>query len=182
VRASARPPAAGRAVARLRRVRDVWQLDYEGRSICLQDALGLRHLATLLARPGTPVASVARAAADGGGGRDVRAADLPAQRERVEELREELAEARAYNDPERVARASAELEQVAGELSPPGEARGPLVERARVNVTRAIRAALRRIGEHEPELGHLLQSAIRTGTACAYQPDPDTAPEWEIRA
>jgi tetratricopeptide (TPR) repeat protein len=178
---SVRPPAA-RAVARLCREHDVWQLDYEGRSVCLQDALGLRHLATLLARPWTPVASVALAAADGGGGRDLRAADLPAQRERVDELREELAEARAFNDPERVARASAELERIAGELSPAGDARGPLVERARVNVTRAIRTALRRIGEHEPELGHLLHSTIRTGTACAYQPDPDTAPRWEIRA
>lgn len=164
-------------VARLRREHDVWLLDYEGRRICLQDAKGLRHLATLLARPATPVPAMTLAAA----GR-ASPSDVGAQRERVAELREELAEAQAFNDPERAAGAGARLEALAGELVRAGEPQGAIAERARVNVTRAIRAALRRIAEHEPELGQRLQRTIRTGGSCAYRPDPDPPLQWEIRA
>jgi len=63
-----------------------------------------------------------------------------------------------------------------------GMAKTVSAEHARVNVTRAIRAALRRIAAHEPELGHLLQRTIRTGTSCAYQPDPEIPLHWEVGA
>jgi hypothetical protein len=53
-------------------------------------------------------------------------------------------------------------------------------ERARLNVTRALRAALGRIGAHEPELGVLLQRSIRTGSSCEYVPDPAAQLRWEI--
>jgi hypothetical protein len=167
--------APHRAVARLSREHDVWLLHYEGRSVRLQDAKGLRHLAALLASPGTPIAAVALAAA----GR-ASAPDVEARRARVAELREELAEARAFNDPERAASAGAQLEALADELAAAERERAS-GERARINVTRAIRAALRRIAEHEPELGRRLQRAIRTGTSCAYRPDPDPPLDWEIR-
>jgi tetratricopeptide (TPR) repeat protein len=166
------------ALARLRREHDVWTLDYEGRSVCLHDAKGLNHLAALLASPRTLIPAVVLAAP--GAGRAPPPADLATRRARFEELREELAEARAFNDPERVRWASSELEALARELSGGAAAKGPLAERARVNVTRAIRATLRRIAEHEPELGRLLQSSIRTGSACAYQPDPEAPLRWEI--
>ena len=71
------------------------------------------------------------------------AAARAAQRARAAELSEEIAEARAFNDPERLARASAELERLADRLE--GDASSGAGERARINVTRAIRAALRRI-------------------------------------
>jgi hypothetical protein len=38
-------------------------------------------------------------------------------------------------------------------------------------VTRAIRQEIVRISAHHPELGKHLDSAIRTGTYCAYDPD-----------
>jgi tetratricopeptide (TPR) repeat protein len=163
-------------VARLRREDDLWLLVYDGRSVRLQDAKGLRHLAALLARPGTPIAAVTLAAAGRAG-----APDAEAQRERVAELRDELSEARAFNDPERAARASAQLEALAAELAA-GELEDVPRERARLNVTRAIRAAVRRIAEHEPELGHRLQRTIRTGTSCAYRPETDPPLHWDIRA
>jgi tetratricopeptide (TPR) repeat protein len=175
---AAAPEAPDRALARLRREHDVWTLDYEGRRVCLQDAKGLRHLAALLASPRTPIPAVVLAASRAG--RASAATDLVARRARADELREELAEARSFNDPERVRRAGAELEALAAELTSADAAKGPLAERARVNVTRAIRAALRRIAEHEPELGRLLQASIRTGSACAYLPDPDAPLQWEI--
>jgi tetratricopeptide (TPR) repeat protein len=164
-------------VARLSREHDVWLLEYDGRSVCLQDAKGLRHLATLLASPGMPIAALTLAAA----AQRPSPPEIDARRERVAELRQELAEAQAFNDPERAARAGAELEALAGELAVAGEREGAPGERARVNVTRAIRAALRRIAEHEPELGHRLERTIRTGTSCAYRPDLDPPLHWEIR-
>ena len=51
-------------------------------------------------------------------------------------------------------------------------------ERARSGVTRAIRQAIARIGEHHPELGEHLDHAVRTGTYCAYVPDPGAPAAW----
>jgi len=44
-------------------------------------------------------------------------------------------------------------------------------ERARINITRAIKVALERIAEHNPALATLLTSSIRTGTFCSYTTD-----------
>jgi len=176
-----RPTVLGppEVVARLSREGDVWQLDYAGRTIRLQDVKGLHHLATLLASPRTAIAAVAMATANGDAG--AGPIDMAAQRARVAELQEDLAEARTHNDPERVSRLRAQLEAVATELSAGTDAGGAPAERARVNVTRALRFAVNRIAEHEPELGRRLQAAIRTGTTCTYIPDPDTPLRWEIR-
>jgi hypothetical protein len=165
--------------AGLRHEQDVWRIDYEGRSVWLPDAKGLHHLAVLLASPGTPIAAVRLA--NGAPSADP-AAERAAQRERAAELQEEIEEARTFNDPERIARATEALEVLLAELSHPGAAAGPAGERARLNVTRAIRAAVKRIGEQEPELGLLLQAAIRTGSSCAYEPDPGVPLEWDVRA
>jgi hypothetical protein len=54
------------------------------------------------------------------------------------------------------------------------------VERARVNATRAVRAALVRIQEHDPELGRHLERTVRTGRFCVYQPDPRAPIEWKV--
>jgi tetratricopeptide (TPR) repeat protein len=176
-RAAPPAPAGRRAPARatLRREQDVWRLDFENRSALLQDGKGLHHLAALLAGPGQPLAAL-----DLAGGAPA-AGDVEAQRALAGELREELEEARMFNDPERIAVASAKLARLAADLSAAAEADGPAAERARVNVTRALRTAIARIGEHEPELGHLLKGAIRTGAFCTYEPDPGVALEWDVR-
>jgi hypothetical protein len=179
-RPEARP--AEPTVARLRREGDVWLLDYEGRSSCVQDAKGMHHLAVLLVSPGMPIAATrlagnGGAAAEGAGG----AGDVSArQHERAVALREELEEARDFNDPERVAQARAELEELAGELTTAGAGTREPAERARLNVTRALRGALGRISAHEPELGLLLQRSIRTGSSCVYVPDPAAQLSWEV--
>ena len=59
-------------------------------------------------------------------------------------------------------------------------ATGSFVERARLNVTRAIRSAIRRIGEGLPELERHLDASIQTGTFCRYTPGPGEAPRWEL--
>jgi tetratricopeptide (TPR) repeat protein len=178
-------PAARRTGARplraaLRREQDVWLLDYDGRSVCLQDAKGLHHLATLFEQPGTPVTSVELAHGVAGGGRERTAVALGAYRSRALDLREELAEAQSYNDPERISRTRHELELLAADMSRADDMSSAAGERARINVTRAIKAAVRRIAEHEPELGHLLRGTVRTGTACAYEPDPGAPLVWDV--
>jgi hypothetical protein len=53
-------------------------------------------------------------------------------------------------------------------------------ERARINITRAIKAALERIAEHNPALATLLTKSIRTGTFCSYTPDSRLPTSWQL--
>ncbi len=53
-------------------------------------------------------------------------------------------------------------------------------ERARINVTRAIKIALERIAEHNPALAALLTKSIRTGAFCSYTPDPRLPTVWNF--
>jgi hypothetical protein len=61
----------------------------------------------------------------------------------------------------------------------PGDAGSPS-ERARASVTRAVRFAMVRIREHEPQLAEHLDRSIRTGTYCAYLPDPRAPVAWKL--
>ena len=53
-------------------------------------------------------------------------------------------------------------------------------ERARISATRAIRAAMARIAEQSPPLGAHFEATIRTGTYCAYVPDPRSPVTWQL--
>ena len=52
-------------------------------------------------------------------------------------------------------------------------------ERARVNVTRGLSAALRRLEPHHPELAQHLRATLRAGAFCTYTPDPRLPASWE---
>ena len=187
---------------------DIWTIGPSGREIQLRDAKGLAHVARLLAVPhvefhamdlvgGATSERGAAAAIAIGAGIEVRARGegdagpaldgqaKAAYRARVGELQEEIDEAESFNDPERAARAREELEFVARELAGAvglhGRDRktGSDAERARVNVTRAIRTALKRVSEHDAVLGRRLGGAIRTGTFCVFDPAPGE-PEWDL--
>ncbi len=54
------------------------------------------------------------------------------------------------------------------------------LERARVNVTRALGGVLRRLEPHHPGLAEHLRATIRTGAFCTYRPDPRVEATWEI--
>ncbi|HWH95059.1 MAG TPA: hypothetical protein VNT03_14450, partial [Baekduia sp.] len=109
-----------------------------------------------------------------------------AYRERVVELREDLEEAERFHDVERAARLREELEFVGAELARAvglgGRDRraGNAAERARVNVTRAIRGAVRAIAEHDARLGHHLERSVRTGVFCVYRPGPGGPDSWRV--
>jgi tetratricopeptide (TPR) repeat protein len=109
-----------------------------------------------------------------------------AYRARVADLRRELEEAHAYGDPARVIRLQEELDFVTHEIARSvgigGRDRmvGSAAERARLNVTRAIRTTLSRIAVHHGALGKHLGRTVRTGMFCSYAVDPRTATQWVV--
>jgi tetratricopeptide (TPR) repeat protein len=117
---------------------------------------------------------LADALGDAGPGLDEQA--KAAYRQRIDDLVEEIDEAESFNDPERAARARDErealLREVAGAVGLGGRARptGSAVERARLNVTRAIRSAITKVAVHDEVLGRYLDATVRTGTVCRYSP------------
>jgi len=109
-----------------------------------------------------------------------------AYKRRVTELREQLEEARERNQFEVVERLEDEIETIGRELSRAVGLGGrhrraaSSSERARINVTRAIKVALERIAEHNPALATLLTSSIRTGTFCSYTRDSRLPSSWQL--
>jgi hypothetical protein len=49
---------------------------------------------------------------------------------------------------------------------------GSAAEKARVNVTRAIRSAIERMARDHPALAHHLATTVQTGVFCSYLPAP----------
>jgi hypothetical protein len=166
----------------------------------------MRYLARLLADPGReyhvldlvaaetgsgaqvdsgPTAGLPRSAlGDAGEMLDARAKD--AYRRRLAEIDDDIGQARAIGDAERTAQADAERDFLVRELSRAVGLGGrdrraaSVSERARVGVTRAVRQAMARIGEHHPPLGEHLSRTVRTGTYCAYLPDPRAPARWGV--
>ncbi len=56
----------------------------------------------------------------------------------------------------------------------------PSAERARLAVTKAIKAALAKIGAQHPTLAQHLSATIRRGHFCSYTPDPRYPITWQI--
>jgi pimeloyl-ACP methyl ester carboxylesterase len=109
-----------------------------------------------------------------------------AYKRRTAELREQLEEACELNQLELVDRLEDEIETLGRELSRAVGLGGrdrraaSASERARINVTRAIKIALERIAEHNPALATLLTNSIRTGTFCSYTPDSRLPASWQL--
>jgi hypothetical protein len=72
-----------------------------------------------------------------------------------------------------------ELRGAAG-LGGRGREAAPEAERARVNVTRTLRAAIDRIAAAAPVAAGHLRASIRTGGACSYDPAPGGPDRWIV--
>jgi tetratricopeptide (TPR) repeat protein len=204
------PPApAPESVAILAREGEVWTFELAGRPVRVRDSKGIRHLAELLSQPGVDIHALdlvqgagaragavsAAAASDAGltvGDAAVgtgAALDGPAKaayKRRIEDLREEVEEAVQWGDPERAARAREEIEFIARELAAAvglgGRDRPQAsdAERARVNVTRAIKTAVRKLAAQDAELGAELEATVHTGLFCRHDPDPRRPLRWQV--
>ncbi len=177
---------------------DYWTIDFAGATARLKDQVGLNYVAELLHHPGeefhaTVLLASARGhaaapsgtpAGDAGPLLDTRA--KLAYRSRLRELREELEEANEFNDLERSSKIQAEIDALVKELSRAiglgGRDRkaASVSERARVNVTRRIRIALRNIAKAIPKLGDHLNATVKTGTFISYNPDPRIPIDWRF--
>jgi hypothetical protein len=175
----------------------------------LKDIKGLTFLAQLLGHPGREfhvldLATVAhgvvprRAAPNPPGNEDLHPQELAgagpaldeqakaAYRQRLLDLEEELDEAVAWSDSPRASKLQEERDFLIEELSAAvglgGRDRKPgsQSERARVNITRAVRAAVARVREYSPALASHLDATIHTGTFCCYSPDPGASSSWHV--
>jgi hypothetical protein len=184
---------AERPAASFRREGEFWTITYAGETFRLRDVKGFRYLAFLLGSPGKEIHALELAqAVEGVTGRTAAGPAEPvldaqakeAYRRRLQELGEELQEARDWNDTERIARTEAEIDAVTDELARAAGLGGrdrelpSPAERARVSVTKAIRAAIKSIERHSPALGTHLSASIRTGRFCSYAPPGEEPPAW----
>ncbi len=177
-----------------RRDGEYWTIAYEGGTVRLGDTKGLQHLAQLLGHPGQEfhvLDLTTDAAAELGVAQEAPGAALDpeakrAYRGRLEELREEQAEAEGFHDLGRAERARQEIEGVTQQLAAAvglgGRDRpaGADAERARSMVTHRIKAAMKKVAAAHPALGHHLASSIKTGYFCAYTPDPAHSVAWDL--
>jgi hypothetical protein len=204
------PRSPGSLDGQFRREGEYWTIGIGSDVVRLRDTSGLRYLAALLRQPGAELHAVLLTSAEqgvpAGGTADDAAArqaglatDEPveahelldeqaraAYRRQLEDLREQLAEAERFNDQARIEVLRRETEFLSRELARavglhgrarPGSTRA---ERARLNVTRAIRSAIRRIGTANRDLGLYFDTTIRTGTFCAFEPDPRVPVRWSF--
>ena len=188
------PDQPGLRAFTLNREDDFWLIGYADAHTRVPDSLGLQYLDLLVRNPGRELAAaelVQLAAATGPAGLAVRADGLhdtsgapaddildrqarSAYRQRLADLDAELAEAEQWHDTERASRLRAEKDFLVRELAAAtglgGRPRqlGRESERARLNVTRAIRTAITRIRDRAPDAAAHLDQAVRTGTRCSY--------------
>jgi non-specific serine/threonine protein kinase len=160
--------------------------------------VGLAHLAELMARPDheahvTDLIKIAFAAprepnnvelGDAGEHLDERArADYET---RLRDARQDLAEAERHADQGRRQRLNEEIEFLAAELARGfglgGRSRraASANERARISVSRAIKYAINKIGDHDPALADHLRRSVRTGAFCAYAPSMRDRVAWTL--
>jgi hypothetical protein len=179
------------AICRLWRDGDVWMVAFAGRLARVRDSKGIRDIARLLAEPGREIPALDLSdrgtpgpAAGSGLGPPIDTRARAAYKARLAEIDAELDQADGAADLERSARAHAErdalVEQLTSAYGLAGRPRrtGDPAERARTAVTARIRDAIRRIERLHPELGRHLARSVRTGTFCAYDPDPPR--QWDL--
>lgn len=188
----------GSALA-FKREGEFWTIGRPDEPIRLKDAVGLGYLAQLLKNPGREIhvldlvalaegtsAEPARRGLKGDTGDVLDPQAKEAYRTRLVALNAELEEAESWADDERAARVRAEIDALTDELTSAaglgGRTRktGSVAERARVNVTKALKSTIGKITNADPQLGDHLTATVRTGTQCAYLPGPEPTVRWDL--
>ena len=157
----------------------------------LRDSAGLRQLRLLLGAPGRDVSALDLAA--GGAGLQVGVADTvfdadaaASYRAHLQRLSRLLEEADEVGDAAESERLTVERDAVLGQLRRDTGLAGRVrqtsneAERARVNTTRTLRAALHTIVLVAPKAGAHLIASLRTGHFCRYEPGPGGPDRWQI--
>jgi len=188
------------------RQNDYWTIRYEGHTALLKSTRGLHYLDLLLRNPRREfhvreliVRSIDALTPRAVGcewtchGRTlyagVPALDGQAKaecRRRISELRQDLNQAKRYNDPLRKTEIQNELQAIVDHLASAVGLGGrdrrisSDAERARSAATKCIKKAVRKIGDAIPSLGYHLAARIKTGYFCSYNPHPNRPVAWKF--
>jgi hypothetical protein len=172
--------------ATLRPEGGTWHIQYNGTDVHMPDLKGLWHLRALVAQPHQPVAALSLMGAssdeplptaDTGPVLDREA--LRQYRTRLAELDDAVDAAALRGDRTRQDERTAERDALIDELKRAtglgGRPRrsGSPADKARVNVTRTIRHAIRELASRAPDLAAHLEQSIVTGVSCCYEPTGD---------
>ena len=191
-------------------VGEFWTIGFVGETFSLKTSKGLTYIERLLQHPGdefhaldlvngpgsyVPDEGDAESSATdtnlsvgrlGDSGEMLDAKAKQEYKHRLVELKEELDEAKLRGKVERAAEIESEIDFLAHEISRAiglgGRDRraGSAAERARLNVTRAIKSAIDKIGEFSAELSELLDKSIHTGSFCSFTDDRQNPVEWRF--
>jgi len=211
VRVGVSSPAVKEPTAVFQRTGDYWTLKYRGSTAHIEHRAGMAYLHRLLAHPCHSF-HVRELLAGGAGDiaaadPPARRQDLAAPRSddlriltdfsaepildarakaelrtRLQELEDDIQEANQHNNPERVARAQAEFDQILDILRASqgfaGRDRSMAsdTERARKAVSAAMHRALAKIAQSHAELHRHLDRSVTIGVRCSYE--PDSATHW----
>lgn len=169
----------------------------------IADSKGLRYLAELLRNPGVErhvldlvdrVEGVTsgeavldrRTLGDAGEALDGQA--RRSYRHRIESLRADIDDALAAGAEDKAELLQGELDLLVAQLAEAfglgGRSRrsASAAERARLNVTRALRAAIAKVSAALPEAGKALDRGVRTGLYCAYEPQESDEVRWVVQS
>ena len=155
----------------------VWTLAFEGKTIHLQDAVGLGYIAELLRIPHRPISAVQLVGADVKTSNLAPVSGIPLTDERgLRAVRAELAKMKTAltrlpeNDrahrgdlPQKISRLKEYLGEVQNHRGRAREVAG-VEERSRKSVSKAIRQTIDHISVRHPDLGHHLN-----GQCCKFQ-------------
>ena len=193
-----------------RREGDYWTVVFDNKTLRLKDSKGSSCIAYLLQHPGreyhccdlaieisggravvervvgdrSDVGRTMRTLGDAGSMLDAKAKS--SYRTRILELREELEEATSFQDFGRKSKIEQELVSLTNELSRAVGLGGhdrklsSDSERARIRVTNAVKATIKKIRREHPSLGRYLAGTIKTGTFCRFDPDPRFPDAWQF--
>jgi hypothetical protein len=178
---------------------EYWSISHGQKVVRIRDSKGVRLLAFLMTNPNQRYSALDLERLDQQGDptttravaqqRELELLDDEARRayrDRLAEIDGEEAAACKSGDAERARLLREERTFLARELSRAtalgGTPRqgGSVRERARLNVTRAVRSAIGRLAEFDSGLGDHLQSSIQTGAFCSYAAPTDTAVSWRV--
>jgi hypothetical protein len=175
--------------AQFRKEGDYWIVGYGDRRHKLKTAKGFVYLVQLLRSPHQEIHSLALTGAGSASGDSSEVLDSQARanyRRQISDLRAELAEAERFNDLGRAVKLHREIDEMeahlAGAIGLGGRVRRSTsdAERARVAVTKRIKAAIAQIREVDDYLGRHLTVSVVTGNFCCYRPDLASRIDWSV--
>ena len=168
-----------------------WLLEAGDERGRLRDGRGLHYLRALLAAPRRDIRALDLVAGGAGltasgMGPPLDAAARDAYRARLDALTAGLDAADRAGDRAAAEEMEAERDLLLAELRRAAGLGGrdrvvaPEAERARVNVTRTLRATIERVAAAAPRAAAHLRASIRTGGACRYEPAPGGPTRWHV--